>query len=74
MKLNLPLDRLDDRRALLNGFDQLKAGMEAEGESVDAARQKAFSILLGGVGEAFDLDEGRREDASRSTTPRSCST
>jgi hypothetical protein len=60
MKLNLPLDRLDDRRALLYGFDQLKAGMEAEAEHLEAARQKAFSILLGGVGEAFDL---AREDA-----------
>ncbi|MBY0458306.1 MAG: DUF1501 domain-containing protein [Gemmataceae bacterium] len=60
MRLNLPMDRLDDRRALLAGFDQLKRGMETEAESVDAARQKAFSILLGGVGEAFDLS---REDA-----------
>ncbi|MBA4066323.1 MAG: DUF1501 domain-containing protein [Isosphaera sp.] len=55
MKLNLPPDRLDDRRALLNGFDELKRGMEAEGAAMEASRQKAFSILLGGVGEAFDL-------------------
>ena len=60
MKLNLSLDRLGDRRALLAGFDQLKRGMGAEGEAVDAARQKAFSILLGGVGEAFDIG---KEDA-----------
>ncbi|HEV3387045.1 MAG TPA: DUF1501 domain-containing protein [Gemmata sp.] len=59
MKLNLPLDRLDDRRLLLAGFDQLKRGMEADAENMEAARQKAFSILLGGVGEAFDL---ARED------------
>jgi hypothetical protein len=59
MKLNLPLDRLDDRRMLLAGFDQLKRGLEAEVESLDAAQQKAFSLLLGGVGEAFDLN---RED------------
>ncbi|MFM8271571.1 MAG: DUF1501 domain-containing protein, partial [Gemmata sp.] len=37
-----------------------KRGFEAEGGSVDAARQKAFSILLGGVGEAFDIS---KEDA-----------
>jgi hypothetical protein len=55
MRLNIPLDRLDDRRALLSGFDELRAGMEAEAETMEAARQKAFSILLGGVGEAFDL-------------------
>src|SRR5262245_57713601 len=55
MRLNISLDRLDDRRALLSGFDELKAGMETEAEAMEAARQKAFSILLGGVGEAFDL-------------------
>jgi hypothetical protein len=60
MKLNLPMDRLDDRRALLSGFDQLQRGMEAEAESMDSARQKAFSILLGGVGAAFDIT---KEDA-----------
>lgn len=59
MTLNLPLDRLDDRRALLTGFDQLKRGMETDAEAMEASRQKAFSILLGGVGEAFDLT---RED------------
>ena len=59
MTLNLPLDRLDDRRALLSGFDQLKRGMETDAEAMEASRQKAFSILLGGVGEAFDL---ARED------------
>jgi len=60
MRLNLSLDRLDDRRALLAGFDQLKAGFGADADNVDAARQKAFSILLGGAGEAFDL---AKEDA-----------
>ena len=57
MKLNLPLDRLDDRRLLLAGFDQLKRGMELETESMEASRQKAFSILMGGVGEAFDISK-----------------
>ncbi|QVL30701.1 DUF1501 domain-containing protein [Telmatocola sphagniphila] len=55
MKLNLPLDRLDDRRSLLAGFDQLKRRMESEVENVDTARQQAFSVLLSGVGDAFDL-------------------
>ncbi len=59
MTLNMPLDRLDDRRALLNGFDALKRGWEQQAATVEAARQKAFSILLGGIGEAFDLN---RED------------
>jgi hypothetical protein len=76
MTLNLPLERLDDRRALLSGFDRLKRGMDAEAEALEAARQQAFSLLLGGVGEAFDLaredprvvdryDTGRLVDAGR---------
>lgn len=59
MTLTLPPERLDDRRALLAGFDDLKRGFEAHAEALDSARQKAFSILLGGMGEAFDLS---RED------------
>jgi hypothetical protein len=60
MQLNMPLDRLEDRRALLAGFDELKAGFEAQAETMDAVRQRAFSILLGNVGEAFDIS---KEDA-----------
>ena len=55
MRLTLPPDRLDDRRALLARFDHLRRGFEAEAGAMDAARQKAFSVLLGGAGEAFDL-------------------
>ena len=70
MKLNLPLDRLDDRRTLLAGFDHLKRGMEADGEAVEAARQKAFSILLGGVGEAFDLGKENPKTVARYDTAK----
>ncbi|HSQ56390.1 MAG TPA: DUF1501 domain-containing protein, partial [Gemmata sp.] len=55
MKLNLPLDRLDDRRALLAGFDQLRRGMEDETLALEETRQRAYSLLLSGVGDAFDL-------------------
>jgi hypothetical protein len=55
MKLNLPLDRLDDRRAMLAAFDAAKAHFDQTFESLDAARQKAFSILLGNAAEAFDV-------------------
>src|SRR4051794_31371182 len=55
MKLNLPLDRLDDRRAMLNVFDAAKSHYDANFESTDVARQKAFSILLGNAAEAFDI-------------------
>lgn len=55
MRLSLPLDQLDDRRALLTRFDHLRKGFETEGDAMDAARQKAYAILLGTAGEAFDL-------------------
>lgn len=70
MTLNLPLGRLGDRRSLLAGFDQLKAGMEADGAAVDAARQKAFSILLGGVGEAFDVTKEDAKTVARYDTEK----
>jgi hypothetical protein len=60
MKLNVPMDRLDDRRTMLAAFDSAKAHYDANFESTDVARQKAFSILLGNSAEAFDLS---KEDA-----------
>ncbi len=59
MKLSLPMDRLDDRRALLTALDRAKLVAESA-EGLDSTRQKAFSVLLGGVGDAFDL---KKEDA-----------
>ncbi|MBX9579584.1 MAG: DUF1501 domain-containing protein, partial [Gemmataceae bacterium] len=76
MRLNLPLDRLDDRRALLSRFDRLRRGFEADAETMEVSRRKAFTILLGRAGEAFDLakedprtvdryDTARRSDVSK---------
>ena len=55
MKLSLPMDRLDDRRTMLNVFDAAKGHYDENYESTDVARQKAFSILLGNSAEAFDI-------------------
>lgn len=55
MKLNLPLDRLGDRRAMLDAFDAAKAQFDADFDNIEVSRQKAYSILLGNVGAAFDL-------------------
>jgi hypothetical protein len=55
MRLSISPDRLDDRRALLAAFDQTKAAVAAELDGHDSAREKAFSVLLNGVGDAFDL-------------------
>ena len=61
LKLKLPLDRLDDRRTLLSGLDQLRGGLDKAslGTGIDAVRQQAFDTLLGGVSESFDF---RKED------------
>lgn len=60
MKLKIPMDRLDDRRALLAGLDRMKRQFDVSAsEGLDALREQAFSTILGGAAEAFDLS---RED------------
>ncbi|MFO0804206.1 MAG: DUF1501 domain-containing protein [Gemmataceae bacterium] len=54
MKLALPMEKLDDRKLLLARLDRAKLSMESA-DGLDSTREKAFSVLLGGVGDAFDL-------------------
>jgi hypothetical protein len=56
MKLSLPIAKLDDRKALLAQLDRAKLAAEAA-DGLDSTREKAFSVLLGGVGDAFDLSK-----------------
>ena len=62
LKLNLPLDRLDDRRSLLRGLDGVKTQLDTASEfgGLDSVREQAFSTIIGGVANAFDLS---KEDA-----------
>ena len=61
MKMTLPIDRLEDRRVLLRGLDGVQRALdEAQRDGVETTREKAFNMLLRGVGEAFDLS---KEDA-----------
>jgi uncharacterized protein (DUF1501 family) len=61
MQLKLPLDRLEDRRRLLVGLDRANRALDAAANAgLDAQRDKAFRILLGGIADAFDL---AKEDA-----------
>ena len=57
LKLNLPIDRLGDRRALLTGLDAVKWAQDRENSlsGLDRVRDQAFSTILGGVADAFDL-------------------
>lgn len=59
LKLKLPMDRLGDRRALLSGLDDVKRAFDQSGQlaSVDKVREQAFSTILGGVADAFDLSK-----------------
>lgn len=59
MKLNLPQDRLDDRRTLLSALDQWKRDMDAS-EAVGGMSEfhsLAFDVLRRGVSDAFDLSK-----------------
>jgi hypothetical protein len=72
MQLKLPLDRLQDRRALLAQLDRAQAALaEAKVlEGLDRVREQAFRTLLGGVADAFDLSkEDDRTVARYDTAP-----
>lgn len=60
MKLNLPLERIADRKTLLANVGHLRRDLESyyrSGGAVDAYRAQAFDVLLGGVADAFDLSK-----------------
>lgn len=61
MTLNLPLQRLEDRRTLLSTLDTWKREMDygTALSGLSGLQQKAFSLLRSGVSDAFDLS---RED------------
>jgi uncharacterized protein (DUF1501 family) len=61
MRLEIPLARLDERRRLLAQLDEVKWTLADAGalEGMDRTREQAYSTILGGVADAFDL---ARED------------
>lgn len=72
MKLSIPMDRLDDRRSLLNNLDRVRWAMDRAGllDGMDRLREQAFSTILGGVADAFDLsNEDPRTIARYDTAP-----
>ncbi len=57
LELRIPVERLDDRRSLLERLDTLRRGHERSptfAES-DRYRQQAFDVITRGLAEAFDL-------------------
>ncbi len=60
LQLNLPKDRISDRRLLLSSLDDGKRILELrQRQGMDQLRSQAFEALLQGVSEAFDW---RHED------------
>jgi hypothetical protein len=59
MQLSLPVERIDDRRALLRGLDRLRRDVDASGhmDAIDTYGQQAVDLLLGGAAKAFHLDD-----------------
>ncbi|MEZ6105369.1 MAG: DUF1501 domain-containing protein [Pirellulaceae bacterium] len=62
MILQLERDRFDDRRGLLSGLDRLQREVDALGSinGLDRFQEQAFTTILGGVAEAFDLGQEER--------------
>jgi len=59
LRLNVPLDRLADRRNLLANLDEVRRGIDA-GRLLDDEnefKQQAFEIVLGNSADAFDLSQ-----------------
>jgi uncharacterized protein (DUF1501 family) len=59
MRLALPMDRISDRRYLLNQLDQVQwqFAERATAEGIDRMREQAMTTVLGGVSDAFDLSK-----------------
>lgn len=59
MRLNMPMELLDDRRTLLRALDRLKTTIDTSGSMAAFERQRsqAFQTILGSVADAFDLSK-----------------
>lgn len=59
MRLNMPMDSLEDRRMLLQALDGLKSSIDSSGMMAALERQQgqAFNTILGSVADAFDLSK-----------------
>ncbi len=70
LTLNMSQSQLTDRRTLLTQFDQAQSSLERmhdDGE-LESTREKAFSMLLRGTAEAFDLRQEHPQTVQRYDT------
>lgn len=71
MKLNLPRERFDDRRDLLQRLDNARRSVEA-GEGLSGLQQQAMELVLKGVADAFDLSKEDPRTLARYDTAAYC--
>lgn len=59
MQLQIPPERLTDRRGLLSQLDELRRRLDADGNlgSFDRHQQQAFDLVMRGIVQAFDLSK-----------------
>ncbi|MEK6235767.1 MAG: DUF1501 domain-containing protein [Planctomycetales bacterium] len=72
MKLNVPNDRLGDRRSLLYQLDRLKRDRDASQgvHSANKFQQQAFDVILGDAADAFDLSKENPKLVQRYSTDK----
>lgn len=71
------IERLEERRSLLEAVDTLARKMEKEGQfqTLDAYQEKAYGLILGEAKKAFDISQEKdplRERYGRTTFGQSC--
>lgn len=70
MRLTITRAQLDDRRALLTQFDDLRRELDHTGamEAMDRYTAQAFDVILRGVAETFDLSKENAKLVARYDT------
>jgi hypothetical protein len=70
MSLWMPMQRLDDRRLLLQRLDRVKGALERHAAmvSMEQTRERAFTTILNGVTDAFSLSRENPKTVARYDT------
>jgi len=67
LTLNIPRERLEDRKHLLENLDNMNRQIDASGavEGMDRFEQQAFNAVLGRASKAFDLGNEDKKSVDR---------
>ena len=72
LQLAFPVERFQDRRALLTALDRLKTEVDNSGtlEGLDRFRQQAYEMVIRGVASSFDISQESPGTIARYDTSR----